>query len=146
MAKMSEIPPQAFIPEAAAAAQNCAVSWSRAITHLTEGFVTAAQAQAALASQVFKAEPNIWSRPITPETAGDMVSEWFATNKAKQAMLLQGVRRINDDLTASFYGAAEELTKGLSVKSSKSESPATTAKPESRGAASAVEKKTTAPE
>jgi hypothetical protein len=145
MSEMSKNPLQAIRPDVAlAAAQNGAACWSRAFSHLTEGFMTAAKAQATLASQVFTAEPNGSFRPITPDIASDLTREWLAGNKAKQDVLLQGFRRINDDLTACFFAAAEDLTEGLNVKTSKLKSPAAATKPESQEAASAAEKKTTA--
>lgn len=145
MSETSKKPQQAIGPEAAlAAVQNGAACWSRAFSHLTEGFVTAAKAQVALASQVFASEPNGWFQPITSDTAGDVMGHWLASNKAKQEVLLQGFRRINDDLTSCFFAAAEDLVEGLNSKISKTETSATVAKPVSPKAAPAAEKKTVA--
>jgi hypothetical protein len=133
---------QAIRPEAAfAAAQNGAACWSRAFSHLTEGFMAAAKAQAAMASEVFKVEPNGWLKPITPDNASGITHEWLARNKARQDALLHGIRQINDDLSACFFAVADDLADGLNFENGKSEAPAAVAKPASSKAASPAEKK-----
>lgn len=89
--------------------------------------MAAAKAQAALASEAFKPEPNGWLKPITADNAAEVAHEWLARNKARQDTLLHGFRQINDDLAACFFTAAEDLAEGLKFKSS--ESAASAAKP-----------------
>lgn len=137
---------QAIRPEAAlAAAQNGAACWSRAVSHLTEGFMAAAKAQAALAGDVFKTEPNGWFKPVTPDNAFDITHEWLARNKARQDTLLHGIRQINDDLSACFFTVAEDLVDGLNFKNGKTETSVAGAKSAMPKTAAPAEKRTAAP-
>ena len=137
---------QTMRPEAAfAAAQNGAACWSRAFSHLTEGFMAAAKAQATLASEVFKAEPEGWFKLITPNNAGEITHEWLAKNKTRQDKFLHGVRQINDDLSSCFFTVAKDLADGLNFKNGKADTGAAVVKPAGTKAAAASEKSTVAP-
>lgn len=116
--------PHEFHHEAAfAASQHATECWSRAFSHLSEGLMTAAKAQTALATEVFKSEPNGWLRPITPDNAAEVTHEWLASRRARRDILLHGIRQIRDDLTACFFTVAEELTEGLNFKNGKVDGP-----------------------
>lgn len=142
MSEPTTSPIQAIRPEAAfAAVQNGAACWSRAFSHLTEGVMTAAKAQAALAREILKPEPDGWLKPITPENAVQITHEWLARNKARRETLLHGFRQINDDLTACCFMVADDLAEGLSFKNGHSEAPAEVAKPAGTKAAAPAERK-----
>lgn len=124
MSEMSKTPLQAIRPEAAiAAVQNGAACWSHAVSRLSEGFLVAAKAEAALASQVFKPDPNGSFKPLTPNNASEVMREWLTNSKARQDILLQGLRQINDDLMACYFAAAEDLAEGFNFKNSNAEKP-----------------------
>ena len=150
ISKMSETTKaslQVIRPEAAlAAAQNSAACWSRAISRLAEGFMSAAKMQTELTYQMFATtELTNWLLAVTPDTANEVTHQWFASKKAKRDVLLNGYLQINDDLTASFYAAANDLAEGLNfTKNSKSESPDTATKADSLKAIALLEKRTAA--
>lgn len=146
MSETTKPPSQVIRPETAlAVAQNGAASWSRAFSHLTEGFLSAARAQAELTHQVFATEPTNWLRPVTPDNASEVTRQWLSSSKAKRDALLKGYRQISDDLTASFFAAADDLAEGLNFnKNSKSENLANATKADSPKATAPMEKRAAA--
>ena len=129
MSEVRNVKFPAIRPEAAfVAAQNSAACWSRAFSHLTEGLMAAAKTQAALASEVFKVEPNGWLKPATSGNAAEITHEWLASHRARQEKLLHGFRQINDDLTACLFTAANDLADGLNFENAKAEAPSAAAR------------------
>ncbi|SHE55977.1 hypothetical protein SAMN02746095_00785 [Acidocella aminolytica 101 = DSM 11237] len=123
-------------------AQSRTANMSRAFSHLSEGMAAAAKAQAALVSEVFKSEPNLWLKPVSRENAASVTHEWLASHKARQEKVLHGIREINDTLMACFFSVADELIDCMDVN--KNEPETSGAKVEHIKVTSAAEKKSAA--
>ena len=136
---------QAIHPELAfVAVRNGTACWSRAFSHLNEGIMATAKAQAAMMREVFKVEPNGWLKPITLDNASDITHEWLARNKAWQDAVMLAIRQINDDLSACLFTVADDLADGLNFMNDKSNASNSVAKSVTQKAVAPTEKKVAA--
>ncbi|GLR66888.1 hypothetical protein GCM10010909_15680 [Acidocella aquatica] len=134
----ADSPRQTFRPEMVfTIAQKNASCWSRAYTHLLEGFMSAASAQADLARTMLTTEHAEWPGIINSGNASEVTHRWLTGNKKQLDAMRRKYRQIDDGLTASFFAAADSLLEGLSIEEA--------TLPDALKTTSAVEKKPTAP-
>jgi len=103
-----------FRPEATLAeAQNGFACWSRTSTQVTHGLMSAGMAQIDLARAIYAAAPADWQHAIPDHGRRKAAGRLLHTAQVRFDTVVNGSRQINDNLAASFFGAAETLVDGL---------------------------------
>jgi hypothetical protein len=88
-------------------AQHSIECVSRALTQMTEGFVSAGLAQMDLARVLITA-PEGWSQAQAGDPS-DVAHHWLKTTALRFDTTVRTYRKINDDLTASLFAAADSF-------------------------------------
>ncbi len=132
-------PRQAFRPELAfALAQKSAACWSRACTHMLEGFMFAATAQADLTRAMLTSEHAQWPASGNPSEAA---RRWLSGNQKQLETVKLKYRQMDDGLAAGIFAAADCLAELLSfAETAPPEGPKTATPQEKRPVAVPKEK------
>jgi hypothetical protein len=96
-----------------AAAQNGLACWSRAWAQVAHGFMAAGLAQIELARAVYAVAPIDPANVLPNHDARAAGREWVHGAHARFETAVNGYRRINDELAATLFSAAEGLIEGL---------------------------------
>jgi hypothetical protein len=99
-------------PDAAfAAMQRNFACWSRAMTQVAHGFMTAEIAQMDLLRTLCADD---WSLTQPNANAQDFAAKWLDNSQSKFRTALYGYRQINDDLAKNLFEAAKSAMEGFS--------------------------------
>jgi hypothetical protein len=81
---------------------------SRALSQLTQGFVSAGLAQLDLARTLITTAPEGWTEVQTGDPS-DVAHHWLKTSALRFDTTVKTYRKINDDLAASLFAAADSF-------------------------------------
>src|SRR5271166_1429411 len=96
-----------------AGTQHGLACWSQACAEIAQGLMAAGMASVELANTLYGVEAGDWATMtgrVHPHEAGE---RFVSTARARYEAALKAYRKINDDLAAHVFKAAETLTSGL---------------------------------
>ncbi|HKM64053.1 MAG TPA: hypothetical protein VJY39_16340 [Acidisphaera sp.] len=113
MADMTNLPSTLRPETVLAGAQRGLACWSKACTEVAHGLMAASMAQAEVARSLYAAEAGDWTAMAThakPHEAGEHL---ISNSRARYEAAVNAYRKINDDLAAHVFKAAETLMGAL---------------------------------
>jgi hypothetical protein len=90
-------------------AQASLANFSRACGHVTRGMMAASVAQMELTRSLYAVNPSEWTEVAKPGASREAIRHWLHQNETKFESAVHTYRRINDELIASFFEAADSL-------------------------------------
>ena len=110
MLEMTNFPASVLRPETMmAAAQRGLTCWSQACTELAHGYMAASMAQIDAARSLYGVEAGDWSSMTSHLKPHDAAERVVTTARARYEAAVNAYRKINDDLAAHVFKAAEAL-------------------------------------
>ena len=90
-------------------AQHNLASWSRACTQVMHGLMVACIAQAEMTKSFYAMAPQDWARAVDLTNPRETARRWVERTKVQRDATVQDWRKIQDDLAATLFTAAESL-------------------------------------
>ncbi len=113
MSDMTNLPSTLRPETVLAGAQRGLACWSQACTEVAHGLMAASMAQLEVARSLYAAEAGDWgamAARATPHEAGEHL---ISNARARYDAAVNAYRKINDDLAAHLFKAAETLMSGV---------------------------------
>ena len=110
----SQLPATELRPaEMMESAQHNLASWSRACTQVVHGLMAAGIAQMEMTKSLYAAPPQDWARAMDLTNPRETARRWVEGTKVRRDATVQDWRKIQDDLAATLFTAAESLLDGV---------------------------------
>lgn len=91
--------------------------WSKAWSQVAQGMMAASMAQVELARTLWANQPATWQQTTGAGTPVEIARHLLQTSWSNFELGVKGARRINDELAATMFAAAEAVLEGATPES-----------------------------